>query len=79
MNIDERNEKNKAYTGFRAAVDLSMGLIYVIVALYCLYFPWVLAQFGKMNVYILVSLFALYGAFRLYRGIVQFKNSIKRK
>lgn len=74
-------ESGKAYQGFRASVDLAMGALYAIVSMYGLIYPKPWSQFGGISVkmvYLLCTLFLLYGIFRLYRGSVQFKKTFKQ-
>lgn len=74
MNIEERNEDNLAVTSFRASMGLGMGVIYIIlgiVALTIKYFGNV--QLEPWKSYLLGGALITYGAFRLWRGIQDFK------
>ncbi len=75
---EEEQDESKATKGFKASVDLAMGLLYIVIAVYCLIFPAVLEQFGKIDFRWILGLFGLYGIFRIYRGILGLKKSIKR-
>lgn len=78
MNLEDRNEGNQAMQGFRGAMDLFMGALYVGVSVYAAQNPALTDQFG-MSVYVFSGLFGLYGLFRLYRGISSFKGSLKQR
>lgn len=80
MNHEERNEQSGPYRSFRDSLDLGMGFFYIIIGLAILS----LKYFGNMELspaysYILGSLMLLYGAFRIYRGIRNFRTRQKRR
>lgn len=68
MNIDERNDESKAYLGFRASLDLSMGVLYIFISVYAALQVFIIEQFGESTVYTIAGLFVFYGFVRLYRG-----------
>ncbi|MBL7774081.1 MAG: hypothetical protein JNM95_14550 [Chitinophagaceae bacterium] len=68
MNLEERNQDNKALLGFKGSMDLFMGAIYVAVSVFVWKFPSAMDQFGKVPVGAFSILFGLYGVFRIYRG-----------
>jgi hypothetical protein len=74
---EQEQQESKATLGFKASVDLAMGLLYIVIAIYCFLFPAVLEQFGNMNFRWILSLFGLYGVFRIYRGMIGLKKSTK--
>ena len=75
---EQEQEESKATLGFKASVDLAMGLLYIVIAIYCFLFPAVLEQFGSKEFRWILALFGLYGVFRMYRGILGLKKSTKR-
>lgn len=75
---EQEYQETKATLGFKASVDLAMGFLYIVIAIYCLLFPAVLDQFGKMDFRWILGLFGLYGVFRIYRGIMGLRKTIKR-
>lgn len=75
---EEEQQESKATQGFKASVDLAMGVLYIVIAVYCFLFPHVLEQFGKMDFRWILGLFGLYGVFRIYRGITGLKKSLER-
>ena len=75
---EQEQEESKATVGFKASVDLAMGFLYIVIAIYCFLFPAVLDQFGKMDFRWILGLFGLYGVFRIYRGIMGLRKTIKR-
>jgi hypothetical protein len=79
LEIEERNEGNKAYTSFKSSLDLSMGILYIIIAGYATQMPFIIEAYGKKTVYIIGGLFVLYGLFRFYRGFVGIKNIFLKK
>jgi hypothetical protein len=75
MNLDERMEQSTTYNSFRTSLDIGMGAIYVImsVVLFSMrYFGAI--ELSPTKAYLLGSLLALYGAFRIYRGITGIKQ-----
>lgn len=78
MNVEERNRDHKALNGFKGAMDLGMGLIYIGVSAYVATNPSLTEPYG-VSVYIFSVLFGAYGIFRLYRGLVTFKNAVKKR
>lgn len=79
MNLDERNQENKALSGFKGSMDLFMGALYVAVALYIWKYPIGLEQFKGFPVTAFSILFGAYGAFRIYRGWTAIRSMITRK
>jgi hypothetical protein len=75
---EQEYQESKATLGFKASVDLAMGFLYIVIAIYCFLFPAVLDQFGKMDFRWILGLFGLYGVFRIYRGIMGLRKTIKR-
>ena len=75
---EQEYQESKATLGFKASVDLAMGFLYIVIAIYCFLFPAVLEQFGKMDFRWILGLFGLYGVFRIYRGIMGLRKTIKR-
>ncbi|MEZ5046337.1 MAG: hypothetical protein R2831_05035 [Chitinophagaceae bacterium] len=79
MDIEERNSGNKAFAGFKAGWDISMGVLYIILCSYAINLEFIIERFGKKAVYICCILFIFYGAFRIVRGFLAMKKSMKRK
>jgi hypothetical protein len=75
---EQEYQESKATLGFKASVDLAMGLLYIVIAIYCFLFPAVLNQFGKMDFRWILGLFGLYGVFRIYRGVMGLRKTINR-
>lgn len=74
MNPDERNIRNKGYNGFRGAMHIGIGLLYIVVGGIVGYFK----SFGTIPLsnaaaYGITAAMVLYGAFRIYRGWVYLK------
>jgi hypothetical protein len=74
MELEERNHKNSVYGQFRSSIDLAMGVLYMIISGYAMKTKFILELYGKTVVWILASLFILYGLFRIYRGLQFYKN-----
>lgn len=71
MNLDERMTESRTYKSFRTSLDMAMGAIYVIVGVVLFnmhYFGTV--ELSATTAYVLGTVMLLYGAFRLYRGII---------
>lgn len=71
MNLDERMTESKTYKSFRTSLDMAMGTIYIIVGVVL----FAIRHFGTVELsasmaYILGTVMLLYGAFRIYRGII---------
>ena len=75
---EQEYQESKATLGFKASVDLAMGFLYIVIAIYCFLFPAVLEQFGSKEFRWILGLFGLYGVFRIYRGIMGLRKTIKR-
>lgn len=74
MNIEERNEKNKAYKNFRSVLHLGMGALYIALGVFVMYFK----SFGAYTLpislaYVFGILMLVYGAFRVWRGMADFR------
>jgi|694.fasta_scaffold120839_2 hypothetical protein len=79
---DETDDESKATTGFRASMDLFMGIMYVLISGFCLLRPGYMKQFGNLSdsfIYIICGLFLLYGVFRVYRGWQNFAKAFLNK
>jgi hypothetical protein len=73
MNTENNNRKSFAKLG--ATRHVVMGIIYLLMALLLFY----VKRFGSIElpngvVYALSVLLVIYGAFRLWRGIADFRN-----
>lgn len=79
MNVEDRNQDNKALLGFKGSMDLFMGAVYVAVAGFVWRFPSALDQFGKVPVGAFSLLFGAYGVFRIYRGWVSIKAMMQQR
>jgi uncharacterized membrane protein len=71
MNIDERTEQNNSFSTFRTSLDVGMGVVYAVLGIVV----FSMRNFGTIELpassaYVLGSVMVLYGAFRVYRGIV---------
>jgi uncharacterized membrane protein HdeD (DUF308 family) len=77
--MNEDRQSGRGYQQFRASLHLGMGIFYVIVGLLILY----VKHFGAMELptifaYLLGALMIVYGIFRIWRGVVDFRNMPKR-
>ncbi len=71
MNLDERMEQSRAYSTFRTSLDLGMGVMYIILGI----IVFSMRSFGTIELppstaYVLGGVMVVYGAFRIYRGMV---------
>ncbi len=71
MNLDERMEQSGTHSAFRTSLDIGMGAIYIIMGIVL----FSMRYFGAIELppttaYILGTVMILYGAFRIYRGMV---------
>ena len=72
----EDNNERKPYSNFRIALDTGMGVLYMVLAGGVIY----TRHFGNIElpagvVYAMSGLLSFYGAFRIYRGIVAWKEN----
>ncbi len=79
-NFEERNTSNNSILRFRATMHLGMGTVYIVLGFIIMY----VKAFGTMELsatfaYVLSGFMILYGAFRIWRGIADFKLMPKRK
>lgn len=77
--FEERNKNNDSIIRFRATMHLGMGTIYIVLGLIVIY----VRAFGTMELsatfaYILSGFMVLYGAFRIWRGIADFRLMPKK-
>ncbi len=79
MNIDERNNKNKPVTQFKATLDVGLGIMYIIVATMIYRIPRIFIRFGKTFTIILCSIIVLYGCYRIIRGVLLLLPTKKNK
>lgn len=79
MRNNEEQEESKATIGFRASVDLAMGVLYIVISSYFMIFPYLIESFWKYDVKILGGLLIFYGLFRIVRGLIKFKNTFMKK
>lgn len=75
MNLDERMEDSKTFSTFRTSLDIGMGAVYIIIGVVALSVRY----FGVMELttvqsYVLGIALILYGAFRIYRGMVAIRR-----
>lgn len=74
MNIEDRNDKQKAYKQFRASIDMAMGVFYIIIPIYAMRMQFIVEAYGKSLVYTISGLFIAYGIFRIIRSIMAFRE-----
>lgn len=77
--MNDNRRTGRGYQQFRASLHLGMGIFYVVVGLLILY----VKHFGAMELpttfaYALGALMIVYGVFRIWRGVVDFRNMPKR-
>lgn len=80
MNLDERREQSQTYNSFRTSLDMGMGAIYVVIGVIVLsmrYFGAI--ELSATTAYVLGTIMILYGAFRIYRGVVVILEKNKRR
>ena len=80
--LEEQEEESKANTGFRASLDLFMGIIYVLISSFCVINPGYVRQFGDPStntIYIIAALFCFYGLFRVFRGCRLFQKTFMHR
>jgi uncharacterized membrane protein HdeD (DUF308 family) len=80
MNLDERREQSQTYNAFRTSLDMGMGAIYVVLGIVVLsmrYFGTI--ELSPTTAYVLGAIMILYGAFRMYRGMVVILQKKKRR
>ncbi|HNB81699.1 MAG TPA: hypothetical protein PLP34_05150 [Chitinophagaceae bacterium] len=66
--------KNRTSILVRAIVHITMGIFYILIPVTILQKPWLLESWNRAMVWAGSLLFILYGVFRLYRGIVLYKE-----
>jgi hypothetical protein len=74
MNLNERNNSNKAYGQFRSSLDMAMGLLYIVISGYAMKMNFIIEEYGKTSVWVIASLFIFYGVFRIIRGLLFFRK-----
>lgn len=68
----DRNEKNMA--SMKHFVDMAMGVLYLVISISMLKMPTLVERFGKNGMLIFMSIFSLYGIYRIGRGFFGVKN-----
>lgn len=67
------------YTQFKSAVDIGMGVIYMVVSYYASQTGYIVEEYGRGLVYTIALLFFLYGLFRIYRGYIALRGAMESK
>lgn len=69
------NRQRKSFDHIRGIMGMSMGVIYLIIALAVIYMQRAKQiNIGDTLSYIIAALMAAYGIFRIYRGYKQMKG-----
>ncbi len=71
MDQEERHHSS-AYDHFKFSMDIGMGVLYIIISGYAMKMNFIIEKYGKQTVWIIASLFILYGSFRIVRGGISF-------
>jgi uncharacterized membrane protein YidH (DUF202 family) len=77
MNVEQSNKRKKSFNNVRGMMGISMGIVYLIVAVMVVY----LERTGYISIgttfsYIVGVLMAAYGIFRMYRGWMQMQGKV---
>lgn len=78
LDIEEQNERNKPLQQFKSVFNMGRGAVYIIIAYFVYTTPGVSYRFGKTNVKIFCLLTLVYGIFRVYRSLVEYKQTLKK-
>ncbi len=70
-----RNEKNMATMKYY--VDMAMGVLYLSISIYMLKIPSLIERFGKSTMYVFMTIFSLYGLYRIVRGFLGIKDLMR--
>ncbi len=75
MSQDNNNERSASYSNFRIALDIGMGVLYIVLGIGMAYTKrFASIELGNGVAYAMCGLLFLYGGFRIYRGIVDLKS-----
>lgn len=75
MTNEDRNRTTSTNNRFRAYLNISMGIIYIIFGIAIMYIKYFGSiALGTMAAYTLGGIMLLYGAFRMWRGIVDIRQ-----
>lgn len=75
----EEERRQRGQLNFRAGLDISMGVLYLIVPAFAAAMPGLQEEYGKTTVYSISGLFALYGSVRIVRGYMAMRQVFKSK
>ena len=71
----DNNRQRKSFDHIRGIMGMSMGVIYIVIALAVIYMQKAKQiHIGDALSYIIAALMAAYGIFRIYRGYKQMKG-----
>lgn len=77
MSYQQDNSKKKSFNSVRGIMGMSMGVIYLIIAVCVVYFEKIhQIDIGEIFSYMAGGLMAAYGIFRIYRGYKMMKGEI---
>ena len=74
MELHDRNRNNSAFGQFKSSLDMAMGVLYMAIPIYAMQTQFIIAEYGKTTVYTIAALFMAYGLFRIFRGLMFYKN-----
>ena len=75
MSSGDINERGQSYSYFRISLDIGMGILYLVLAggvIYTKHFATL--ELSKGLMYAMSGMLALYGTFRIYRGIAEIRQ-----
>lgn len=75
----EEERRQRGQLNFRAGLDISMGVLYLVIPAFAAAMPGLQEEYGKSTVYIISGLFGLYGLVRIGRGYYAMRQIFKRK
>ncbi|MBC7554046.1 MAG: C4-dicarboxylate ABC transporter [Taibaiella sp.] len=75
MSSEDKFERGQPYSWFRISLDMGMGILYMVLAggiIYTKHFATI--ELSKGLMYAMSGMLVFYGAFRIYRGLVEIRN-----
>lgn len=75
MEREDRNSKSKVYKSFKGSLHIAMGGIYIVVGCSMIILKALITMpLSTPVAYMGGGLFLLYGAFRVWRGVMDMRN-----
>ena len=72
-----RNRSEKNMATMKYYVDMAMGVLYLSISIYMLKIPSLIERFGKSTMYVFMTIFSLYGLYRIVRGFLGIKDLMR--